>query len=385
MDSNINIFIGGDFCPIGRNVKTIVEKEFGALFGGMAKCASGTDLKILNMESPLTISVSPITKSGPNIKAIPEAAEALSYIGINLVTLANNHIMDYGKEGLLSTLGICREKDIATVGAGMNREEARKPFLFQKGGKKIAVLNFAENEYNQFGESSPGANVVDLISNFNDIKKCKSNVDVVMVICHGGREHYQLPTPRQRQRYRFYADAGADVIVGHHSHCYSGYEIYNETPIFYSLGNFIFDYKKKYQKGLWTEAFAIHLCIGTEALDFKLIPFFQGRKENPNIHLMDNDDRRDFFDKIGLLNRIITDDQLFFDNWNNYLNTQRKYYLSMLNTSNKYVRYLKAKGLFPELRPFREHRNILLNILRCETHHEIMTDILEKTYLENER
>jgi len=385
MEDNIEIFIGGDFCPIGRNHETIRRKQYDVLFDGMAKCTAGADLKIINLEAPLVNSTSPIAKSGPNIKANPEAIDALAYLGVNLVTLANNHIMDYGREGLEETLNVCKKANIHTVGAGMDRQQARRPFIFHKGNKKIAVLNFAENEFNRFGENAPGANVVDLVANFNDIKACRNKADVVLVVCHGGREHYQLPTPRQRERYRFYADAGADVVIGHHSHCYSGYETYNGTPIFYSLGNFLFDYKKKYQKGLWTEGFTLKLSIDNSKIDFQLIPFFQGREADPNMRIMEKEDRKIFFDRIEVLNKIITNDELFSDRWTSYLTTQKKYYLSILNTPNKYIRFLKSRGVLPQFALNREHRNVLLNILRCETHHEIMTNILEASYFDNER
>ena len=94
-----------------------------------------------------------------------------------------------------------------------------------------------------------GISIIGITKGFcGDIQIAKEDNDLVIVIVHGGREHYQLPTPKQRERFRFYADAGADFVVGHHTHCYSGYEIYKGKPIFYSLGNFIFDYKKKYQR-----------------------------------------------------------------------------------------------------------------------------------------
>ncbi len=202
MENSIQIFIGGDFCPIGRNEKSIKENKFDSILGGMKDFLSHTDLCILNLEAPLTTSTNNIPKSGPNIKADPKAIHLLQYASVNLVTLANNHIMDYGKEGLSDTLKICEENGIHTVGAGMSRESIKKPYIFEKNGKKLAILNFAENEFNRIDDV--GANTIDFISNYHQILEAKNQSDFLMLIVHGGREHYQLPTPNVRERYRFF-------------------------------------------------------------------------------------------------------------------------------------------------------------------------------------
>src|SRR5690606_35196114 len=193
------------------------------------------------------------------VEGNPNAVSLLKHAGGNLVTLNNTHIMDLGVKGLASTLELCRRNNIDAAGVGLTSNQRSQRFLQEKNGKKLVILNFAENEFNKIGEA--GANTINLIENFNQIKEAKKSADFLMVIVHGGREHYQLPTPDVRERYRFFAEVGADLIVAHHPHCYSGYEIYNGTPIFYSLGNFLFDYKKKYQKGHWTECFALKLKI----------------------------------------------------------------------------------------------------------------------------
>ncbi len=109
-----------------------------------------------------------------------------------------------------------------------------------------------------------------------------------------------------------------------------------------------------------------------------MIPFFQGRIENPNIELMKGKDKEVFELKIKELNQKIENDSLFFQEWENYLKSQKEIYTSILNTPNKYFRFLQSKGLFPKFGFNRPYKNILLNMNRCETHHEIMKAILEK-------
>lgn len=113
---------------------------------------------------------------------------------------------------------------ISYVGSGKNLHEAGLPFILEQSEMKIGILNFAENEFNSAGYSSYGSNPVNPISNYYAIKRLKEQVNFIIVIAHGGREHYQLPTPKLRERYRFYVDSGADLVVGHHTHCVSGYE-----------------------------------------------------------------------------------------------------------------------------------------------------------------
>ncbi len=374
-----SILITGDFCPIKRNQTFVESADFDAIFGEFATLSNQADLAITNLECPLTETNNPIEKSGPAIKANPRSIEALKYAGFKLVTLANNHIMDFGSEGLQSTLDVCAKANIETVGADKNVNEARKPYVTIINGLKIGFLNFAENEFCTTKGDEYGANPLNPVANFYDIKNTKEQVDFLFVIVHGGREHYQLPTPRVRENFRFFIDAGADAVVSHHTHCYSGYEMYNGKPIFYSLGNFIFDYKKKYQKGKWTQGYAVQFLIENTTLQFELIPYVQGRSESATLQLLNSSQREDFDKSISDLNATISDDQRFFSAWNDYITTQKDSYEALLFVQNKYIRKLMSMKIWPKIYfRSRSHKTILLNLFRCETHREIMTDVLSK-------
>ena len=114
----------------------------------------------------------------------------------------------------------------------------------------IFIFNFCENEWSIAESDNPGANPMDIIDNANQIKYARELADYVIVIVHGGHEYYNLPSPRMQKQYRFYADQGADIVVGHHTHCISGNEVYKGVPIYYSLGNFIFTKNKKTMSGI---------------------------------------------------------------------------------------------------------------------------------------
>lgn len=375
----IKILLVGDYCPIGRNKELLELKKNEDVFGVVNKFTKEADISIANLEGPLTNSNNYIEKTGPNIKADPSFLRPLKDVGFDIVTLANNHIMDYGEEGLKSTIRVCEKEGIRFVGAGENIKKARQPLLLNLNDKKIAIINIAENEFCAAETDKYGANPLNVITNHYDIQKAKKENDYVFVISHGGREHYQLPSPNLRERYRFFIDSGADAVIGHHTHCYSGFEYYNEKPIFYSLGNFIFDYKNKYQKGLWTQGYGLMLKIKKDNIDFDLIPFNQGRKLKSKLEFLTKKERIIFDTKIEELNSIIVNDELFRLAWLNYLETQKRSYKANLFIQNKYIRTLIARGLLPELYfHSKKHKTLLLNLFRCETHREIMIDILNE-------
>ncbi len=377
----VKIFISGDYCPIGRNSISIEKEAYDKLFGGIDHYSKMADLAITNLECPITDGKTPIYKTGPNLRTGEKSLLPLKFAGINMVTLANNHIFDYGEDGLNSTISACIKLGIEIVGAGKNIEVARQPYKVNIKGIRFTFLNFTENEFCTAKGTQAGANPIDIINNHYDIAEAKKDADYVIVISHGGREHFQLPTPKQRERFRFFINSGADVVVGHHPHCFGGYEIYKNKPIFYSLGNFIFDYKKKYQKGNWTKGFAVNFTFTKTEINFEIIPFHQGREQNPNIVLYNESEKIQFNRQIDDINKFIIDDILFIQAWEKYIKEQTPNYMSMLVFKNKYVRFIANKGWLPKiLMNSKAHHTLLLNMFRCETHREIMIDILKKRY-----
>lgn len=374
----LKLLFVGDYCPIGRNKNDFDSGEGDAIFGGFEKHTANADFSIANLEAPLIEQGNKIQKSGPNIKASQKSLIPLKRIGFDAVTLANNHILDYDEQGVASTIDACYKYNIKYVGAGKNLNGARKPLVISIKNKKVAILNIAENEFCAATAQSYGANPLHLINNHYDIKKAKAENDYVIVIPHGGREHYQLPSPQLKERYRFFIESGADALISHHTHCFSGYEFYKGKPIFYSLGNFIFDYKPKYQKGLWTQGYGVMLAIDDDKIDFELIPFHQGRQTDPKLQLFDENEKIMFNHKIEELNTIIKDDTLLINAWNQYVKTQQVSYKANLFVQNKYIRALQSKGIFPPIFfHSKKHKVLLENLIRCETHREITLDVLK--------
>lgn len=239
---------------LGRGVGARLQKAGGyeKAFEKIAPVLKQGDVVFANLESPFTASTHGLDgKKKIVLKAKPEAVSALTVSGINMVSLSNNHIMDYYEKGLFDTMSLLEEKNILFAGVGKNLEEARKPAIFEKNGIKVGLLAytdmaelvFAGSPYLSFAAGPEKSGVVprkyELIR--EDILKAREQVDLLAVSLHWGIEDSFKITPEQVEFARKLIDDGADMILGHHPHQFQGMEVYKGKPIFYSLGNFLFD------------------------------------------------------------------------------------------------------------------------------------------------
>ena len=267
----MNVLVAGDFAPGARLAKQIEERKFSEVFpDDVREVIKSADFSFVNFESPVVEGgYKPIPKCGPNLRCTPEAAEAVRYAGFTYVTMANNHILDYGAEGLRKSIECCKDQGLDVVGVGDNLNEAEKILYLEKDGEKLAIINCCEHEFSIASDTTAGANPLNPIRQYYSIQEAKKQADYVLVIVHGGHELFQLPSPRMQETYRFFVDAGADAVVNHHQHCYSGYEVYNSKPIFYGLGNFCFDRPGKVST--WNEGYLV--ALDTLDSTFMVIPY----------------------------------------------------------------------------------------------------------------
>lgn len=270
----IKILICSDYQPEKNLQKLIKEygKESKSIFGFLNEEIKKADIAVINIEYPITDRLKGIHKFGPLLKTTKESLIPVVEAGFNLATLANNHIANYGNKGVFDTIKHCHSMGIDTVGAGINLEEARKIYYKFINGEKIAILNFAEIEFNSATKNNAGANPLDLISNLKDIEKAKSNADYVILIIHGGYDFVYHPVPEIVRLYRFYAEKGVSAIISHHSHYISAYETYMGVPIFYSLGNFVHAVKG-FKYGYYL-GFSVKLILNGTKISHSIIPHF---------------------------------------------------------------------------------------------------------------
>jgi hypothetical protein len=199
-----------------------------------------SDLALVNLEAPIPVDGKPIDKTGPVKESTQSALETLSSSGFEVACLANNHIMDFGPEGLRATQLACADAGIETVGAGENIDEALSPLSvsIDDDGPTLAIVNVCEQEFN-IADDEPGTGWISHPTVDQRIEHATEAADIVLVVAHGGIEYVPFPPPGLQQTLRSFVDSGADAIIGHHPHVAQGWEVYNGNPIMYSLGNFL--------------------------------------------------------------------------------------------------------------------------------------------------
>lgn len=232
----MNIIFTGDLLIDGVNKKI----DFGSKLRSLI---DSSDIVCCNLEGPITTEKKSIKKVGPVIKQSCDMAKYLGDKGFNLCALANNHIMDYGINGLVDTIKSIEKEKISHVGAGVNYEEALKPFIFKKDDVEVCIINVAENGFGAItNEQSEGYLYFGHDRFEDDLKKYCDIYKNVILIVHAGCEMFNYPLPEIRNLYKRFIDMGVSLIIGHHPHVLQGYEKYKDGIIYYSLGDFIFRY-----------------------------------------------------------------------------------------------------------------------------------------------
>ncbi len=242
-----SVLIG--FCGdvmIGRMVDEVLNHRLPQyLWGDVLPLLQEMDLNIINLEAALTTSARIVPKVF-NFKADPQKIALLTMASIDLVNLANNHILDYSEEGLLETLKTLDEAKILHVGAGRNIAEARRPAIINRNGIKIGVLGYTDNEPDWVAaETSAGINYInvgDLAKVKRDLDTIRHEVDLVIVSLHWGPNMRTRPPPYFVDFAHQLIDNGVDIIHGHSAHIFQGVEIYKNKLIMFDTGDFVDDY-----------------------------------------------------------------------------------------------------------------------------------------------
>jgi len=361
----MNILIAGDFCPQSRVQEFLEDDKFAEVLGDVKEITGKVDFSIVNFECPVTLGGEhPIDKKGPNLQCSEKGVEAIKWAGFDCVTLANNHLLDFGAKGVSNTLGLCKKHGIVTVGGGMNIEEASQILYKKIGDKTLAIINCCEHEFSIATETTAGANPLNPVQQYYAIQEAHTKADYVLVIVHGGHEHWQLPSIRMQDTYRFFIDAGADAVVNHHQHCFSGYEIYKAKPIFYGLGNFCFD-KPHTTSSIWNEGYMIQLQFDN-SIGFHILPYLQCKKE-PCVQLLEP---ASYDKRLKELNSIIADPELLRTHQDVYYSKEEKKYKQMFEPlDNRLFNALRKRGILHSL--ISPKRKLLaLDFIQCESHRD---------------
>jgi poly-gamma-glutamate synthesis protein (capsule biosynthesis protein) len=240
---------------LGRRVGRAMAAagDFSAVLRPTALRLADADLTVGNLENTLSRAGAP-RQGYDSFGADPRAVRGLRLAGFDVLSLANNHVGDYGPQALVETVRLLRDAGLAAIGAGANLAEARRGAVVERAGVRFGFLAFnAIGETPTAGRRRPGAvslrmqprtgplAAADLAAMLADIRTLRKRADVIVVYPHWGQQYTGEAVPDQRRVGRALVDVGADLVIGSHPHWVQGAEIYRGRLIAYSLGNFVFD------------------------------------------------------------------------------------------------------------------------------------------------
>lgn len=362
----MEIVICGDLVPTESNKEKFEDKNFiNYLDEKLKKIWMKSDYRIFNLECPLGEKLSPIDKSGPNLLANSKCINGIKSLDPSLILLSNNHILDYGENGLQNTINILLENDINYTGIVTNDREIMEPMFIEDNNVKIGIYNLCENEFSVATSTTRGANPLNEIKNYKEIRKIKEECDYVVVIFHGGKEYYRYPSPNLQRICRNFIDFGADIVITQHSHCIGCLEEYNNGKIIYGQGNFIFDGGKD---EFWDTALILKLVFDKDKFKIDYIPV---EKEQGLIKISENEDIiKLFFER----SEQIKNQEFIKKNYEEFANNNLNMYLNIMNKIRFYKKFLNR--IFKRKFFLKTYNKVdclrILNIIECEAHRELL-------------
>ena len=246
----VHLLAVGDLMLDRRLGEALQQGDIEYPFAEVAETLRAADITVGNLESALGEGGEPEDKRYP-FRAPVEAAAALGLAGLDVLSLANNHAMDYGPETLLTAIELLRAENVAAVGAGANAAAAHAPLIIEQDGLTIAFLSYVNVPVEASSgfdtavwtatENSPGLAWADPQGIQADLAVLSEDIDVTIVLLHSGIEYQAAPGEAQQEAAYAAIDAGADLVIGHHTHILQGIERYGDGVILYGTGNFAFD------------------------------------------------------------------------------------------------------------------------------------------------
>jgi poly-gamma-glutamate synthesis protein (capsule biosynthesis protein) len=374
---SISVILGGDLCPVGR-AEPVLTGAGSLLDDALEREWFAADLRVANLEAPLTGCITPIRKTGPALKASPDCFCGLKRLRMDILGMANNHILDYGERGLSDTLDGAKAVAIQTVGAGMNADEAERFLITEVNGVRVAFAAFAEHEWSVAGSRTGGANPWSAIGFVRMLSRYKGQYDRLIVLFHGGKEYYEYPPPALQESCRFMVEEGADAVICQHSHCVGSYEMYRDSLIVYGQGNFVFDRTVRDERS-WSTGMLVKLDLAEKPLSFSFVPYTQFG-ETPQVCAMKSDDKDLFLKNLDTRSRKLSDPDFIEQEWIRFCKKNGPAYLSAVLGQGTFIRRLNRlvplnRFLYPK-----QNLRAVLNAVRCES---LKDTVL--TYLENRK
>lgn len=326
-----------------------------------------SDINIVNFEAPVSSNGKPIKKSGPNICQHIEAPTWLEKMGFNAISLANNHIMDFGEIGLERTKEMF--KSATLMGAG-NWDEAYRIHEFTTSDNlKIGVICCTHCEFGTLTDANNKGAAYALNPEIQRLISKGNQFDALIIFNHGGVEYMDVPLPEWREMYKLWIDLGADAVIASHPHVPQGYELYKGKPICYSLGNFCFDSSKQDIPEHWYESLCCTLYItSAHNVEMDIRPIIYDAE---NGYIKDNQDNN-FYAHLESMNSVLHDKDVYMAHVNEGVVKLLAHYKGLFSRGG-FVTGLFQKGFVKGFaegfmgKGFWNYRHALNNI-QCESH-----------------
>lgn len=366
-EEEVIIDVLGDLCLAWYILE---KKEFLKVTEEINNCLGKVDFRIANLEAPFLRDKSPIPilKESPdsNLKTDKKYIDFIKNLEVDAYTLANNHLGDFGEDGIKDTIFFLEKLNKKYTGSSLNYQDIYKPLRMKIKNLKFSFFSVCENEFGIAKNNKIGVAGFQSATIKNVISQESKGADFKIVIFHGGTEHYPFPTPNQKQRYRWLIDIGANVVIGMHQHCPVGYEFYHNSLIIYGVGNFFFPRKNIILYRNWNVGYVVRLLIKSDkSINFQPIPvgFDIWGKKFYKINF------KSFINYYTAISKPICDDNKLEELYKGWvLYSGRKHYeilkYCISNNGNDYL------------------NNIVKNLLSCEAHNELLTSYLNLQYYE---
>lgn len=354
----------GDVCPTTVTAPLFKEKNISELFNDVVSIFNDKDFIFANLECALTDHDVAIKKFGPSLKAPKETAEVLKTLGVRCCGLSNNHVFDYGIQGINDTLSALANVGIDVTGFGNNYEDSRRNYTLEQNGEKICIIAVCEHEYSYALENRMGSRPYDEYDTIEDIRNAKATHDRVIVIYHGGKEFCQYPSPRLYKLCHAMARNGADVILCQHSHCIGSYEKYNGCHILYGQGNFHFVMPHKLK--VWNTALAVE--YDTEKNEISFIPL---KSNEHGISLALGEEKNEIMSEFEYRNGTLINGE-WRNGWHDFCESQKDNYLKVISRACLPESTEKNNGMFS-------------HFLDCEAHTDVWRELFPSYNLTNEK
>ena len=312
------IVIAADWAPI-RDFSGTILKDPEAVYGDLLPVLQDSHLRLVNLECPLVDGGTPVHKSGTVLKGVPGHIDGLKTVPFEVATLANNHVFDYGTEAFIQTRELLYQNGIQNTGAGLSLAEAEKPLLIRANGIQIGIISFSEGEdLTAATPEKPGVFGWEIDRVIDLVRAIRSDVHAIIVISHGGVEYIPFPPPYLAGAFQRIAEAGADLVIGHHPHVPQGVQIHQGVPICFSLGNFVFFQPTDllYRK----TGYLVKAGVAADGVSaIRIIPYEIGPDR---LMRLNSENRRQFFKMMAFLSNPLSRAEGIADAWHGFL----KYY-----------------------------------------------------------